>query len=806
MDRKFNRNLRIGYGFSLFILLVVGLVSWLALTKLLKSNHAVDHSTVIIQNLEQILSHMKDAETGQRGYLLTGKSQFLEPFRGATQQALSLTDTVRLLTRDNAVQQKNLSAIRKLIGQRLQILNTMIDKRNTGQLISESELNKGKSAMDDLRSAIARAERDEQHLLQERTERLAHYTELAPVLILLAIGLAAVIGASSYVKVIHDIREKDRLYRELTELQEETAALNEELTAANEEITAANEEITAANEELIATNEELAEAREELVRANDTLEQKVADRTSKLAESEEETQALNEELMAINEELSASNEEITTTNEELFVTNERLNKSQERFRFLLNAIPQQVWTATAEGSLDYVNEVVSDDFGHDGGAVAAQGWQEFVHPDDLPLAIERWMRALYSGREYLTEFRLRFADGQYYWHLARALPLMEGNKPVLWVGTNTNIHQQKTNEYKKDEFLSIASHELKTPLTTVKAFFQLTKREFDEQSKIGSFIGKAERQLDRLGRLIEDLLDVSRINAGKMVYNKADFDFNQMLSDVVEAMQQTTTDHHLEFHTDCVINYHGDQHRIEQVLINLLNNAIKYSPDAHQVSVRCELDEKNIVVSVQDFGIGIAEEHLKGLFDRFYRVDNSSARFQGLGLGLFISDDIVKRHGGSFWIESRLGEGSTFYFLLPLTGKQEFSDIGGDGQTWYEGSYINIRYQPDGQYMDVDWFGYQNYDSVVKGCTILLDLMQKNDCHKVLNDNTHLKGNWSEAADWSAETWFPAMVQGGLKKLAWIYSPGTFSRIAADKSLPPEYDAVQVTFFDDKDAALNWLL
>jgi hypothetical protein len=301
-------------------------------------------------------------------------------------------------------------------------------------------------------------------------------------------------------------------------------------------------------------------------------------------------------------------------------------------------------------------------------------------------------------------------------------------------------------------------------------------------------------------------LDVSKINAGKMIYNNEDFDFGQMLADTVDSIQRTSDQHHIELQSRCNIQFRGDQHRLEQVIINLLNNAIKYAPNANKVIVNCEMENGNVVVSVRDFGIGIAEEHLKGLFDRFYRVDNSSARFQGLGLGLFISNEIVKRHGGSFWIESKLDEGSTFYFLLPLNGKQQFTDVATDNQTYYQGSFINIRYQPDGRYMDVDWLGYQNYESVVKGCEIMLDLMARNNCNWVLNDNTHVKGNWSEAADWGAEVWFPAMAEAGLKKFAWIYSPSTFSRIAANKSLPSEYDAVQVAFFDSKATALQWLI
>jgi PAS domain S-box-containing protein len=201
---------------------------------------------------------------------------------------------------------------------------------------------------------------------------------------------------------------------------------------------------------------------------------------------------------------------------EQVVARQRTEENEKRFLFLLNAMPQQVWTAAPNGSLNYVNDVVTTDFGYSFETVVADGWQSFVHPDDLGDALGKWQRALQTKREYLTEFRLKFDDGNYYWHLARAVPMIEDNNVMFWLGTNTNIHQQKTNENKKDEFISIASHELKTPLTTVKAFFQLSKREAVNSTKLNPFVAKAERQLERLGRLIEDLLDVSKINAGKM--------------------------------------------------------------------------------------------------------------------------------------------------------------------------------------------------------------------------------------------------------------------------------------------------
>lgn len=483
----------------------------------------------------------------------------------------------------------------------------------------------------------------------------------------------------------------------------------------------------------------------------------------------------------------------------------RTEESEKRFRFLLNAMPQQVWTAAPDGSFTYLNEVMIRNFDRPFEDIISQGWEVFIHPDDLPEALSRWQRCLQNKQQYLAEFRLKFSDGAYYWHLARAVPMIENGKVRFWLGTNTNIHQQKVNENMKDEFISIASHELKTPLTTIKGFFQLIKRDVSEHTSLGSFVVKAERQLERLSRLIEDLLDVSKINAGKMVYNKDHFNFSALLADTVESIQHTTTTHQIQLNSGCDIQYYGDQLRIEQVLINLLNNAIKYSPGSQEIVVSCEVDNNNLVVSVEDLGVGIAEEHLKSLFNRFYRVDNSSARFQGLGLGLFIANEIVKRHGGSFWIESVPGMGSTFSFLLPLNGQQEFTDQATDHQTYYEGSFIRIYYQKEQHYLDVEWIGYQNYDSVVKGCGIMMELMQKNNCHSVLNDNSLVKGNWSEAADWGSSVWFPAMAEAGLKRFAWIYSPSTFSRIAANKSLPSGYEAVQVAFFNNREAALSWL-
>ncbi|HTK22127.1 MAG TPA: CHASE3 domain-containing protein, partial [Mucilaginibacter sp.] len=319
MTNKFDRNLRIGYGFSLLIVLAIGFVSFFTLQRLLKSNQAVSHSSEVMQKLERVLSLMKDAETGQRGYLLTGKTNFLEPYNGAYTESITLTDELTRLTSDNPQQQANLASIRGILRQRMDILQQLIDKKKQGHSIDENDLDTGKSAMDALRHAVAKSEADEQLLLDRRTERLNHYNTIVPGFIVLASLIALAVTVYSYQKVTQDIREKDRLRTELEIREQETAALNEELTAANEEITASNEELT-------SINEELTEAREELQSLNESLEKKVEERTQALASSEEETQALNEELSATNEELAAANEELVTINEDLADNERRLQQ------------------------------------------------------------------------------------------------------------------------------------------------------------------------------------------------------------------------------------------------------------------------------------------------------------------------------------------------------------------------------------------------------------------------------------------------------------------------------------------------
>jgi len=230
------------------------------------------------------------------------------------------------------------------------------------------------------------------------------------------------------------------------------------------------------------------------------------------------------------------------------------------------------------------------------------------------------------------------------------------------------IVSRKKAESLKDEFISIASHELKTPLTSAKAYIQLLARSINsgDLSKSQQYLIKAGLQVDRLNELISDLLDISKIETGKMSFNMVKLEMSLAVKNVVETFKDSYPGHEFRTIADVPAIINGDQARIEQVLINLLNNAIKYAPDSLLVEIESGISEGNFILKVRDFGIGIATEKLEVVFDKFYRTSEVERNFSGLGMGLYISREIIRRHRGKLGVTSMAGQGSTFYFEIPI--------------------------------------------------------------------------------------------------------------------------------------------
>jgi PAS domain S-box-containing protein len=565
---------------------------------------------------------------------------------------------------------------------------------------------------------------------------------------------------------------------------------------------ALNEELATANEEISSTNEELQQSQASLHILNEELERRVAYRTKALVESEARLQSMimtSPIGMAV---FRGKNLVIEMANKPMLQIWSR-KREEVIGQELLQVFPEQIGQPFLKMFEDVYETGISISVSEMEVSINTQDGVKKIYVDfqysplyDADRNIEAIMASVINIT-HVVEARKRLEDSE---QEQQALneELAATNEELA-----VSIEELAISEQKKDEFISIASHELKTPLTSIKAFNQLMQRTKDEQ-RLNGFIIKSAEQVYRLEMLINDLLDVTKINAGKMIYNMEPFSFSEMVASSVETAQHISGSHQVILESNEDILYTGDQLRLEQVLHNFLSNAIKYSPHGERVLVNSKVEFDNLVVSVQDFGIGIEEKNLDQLFDRYYRVDNTSMRFEGLGLGLYISSEILKRHDGSFWIESEPGKGATFFFRLPLHSDKKINpQVKTD--TFYQNEHIRISFNSENKRLDVDWIGYQNLDTVQNGGMIMLEMLRINHCSKVLNDNTNVLGSWSEAADWAGTIWFPLMEKAGLKDFAWVYSPSMFSRLAAEKSVDIAIGNVTTQFFTDLQAAEEWL-
>lgn len=229
------------------------------------------------------------------------------------------------------------------------------------------------------------------------------------------------------------------------------------------------------------------------------------------------------------------------------------------------------------------------------------------------------------------------------------------------------IEQQKT------EFLNIASHELKTPITSLSAYIQLLERKMKQVDdlEIGLFIGRIKEQLNNLTSLINDLLDTTRIESDKMTLNKSSFAYPEFVQEVVDSIRPIIPNHTIIFAYSNKIVINADKFRIAQVLTNLLHNAAKYSPDADTIDVSLYQENNNAILAIKDYGIGISDQNIGKIFTKFFRTTAAKAsKVEGLGLGLYISAEIVRKHKGDIWVESERGKGSVFSFSIPIDTKR----------------------------------------------------------------------------------------------------------------------------------------
>ncbi len=367
---------------------------------------------------------------------------------------------------------------------------------------------------------------------------------------------------------------------------------------------------------------------------------------------------------------------------------EALRRREVEFHQLANAMPQIVWTARPDGYLDYYNERWYEFTGFPRGQGGDASWEPILHPEDKPLWRDVWYNAVRAGQPYQLEFRfLDRRTGEYHWFLGRALPVRdEAGQVTKWFGTCTDINDQKHAEEalkeanrRKDEFLAMLAHELRNPLTPIRTGLHILRMTQADDATIHRVQHVMEQQVHHLSRLVDDLLDVSRITRGKIVLRKERVDLATGVSHAVETVRSLMDSQN---HTLTItlppetVHLEADPTRLEQILVNLLNNAAKYTRPGGHVNLTVERVNSTAVIRVRDTGVGMPADLLPKVFDLFTQADRTLDRAQGgLGIGLTLVRRLVQMHGGSIEAYSEgPGQGSEFVVRLPALPKLPSED------------------------------------------------------------------------------------------------------------------------------------
>jgi two-component system sensor histidine kinase VicK len=350
------------------------------------------------------------------------------------------------------------------------------------------------------------------------------------------------------------------------------------------------------------------------------------------------------------------------------ITKQKLEDSSVNFKLLADNISQLAWMGDETGSLYWYNQRWYDFTGTDLEEMQGWGWKSMHHPDHIQRVETKWKKHIENGEIWEDTFPLKNKEGIYRWFLSRAVPLKDQNgKVVKWFGTNTDITEQRLLEQQKDDFISIASHELKTPITSLNASLQLLERMKEKLSPdmLNKLLVQSNRSANKISTLVSELLNVTKLNHGELQLSKTRFNISEMLSNCCNDIR-LEGDYNIIVNGNLKIEVIADEHQIEQIMTNFVNNAVKYAPESKNIYIDVEELKGMAKVSVSDNGPGIPKEKLTHLFERYYRGIESNNKVSGLGLGLYICSEIIKRHNGQIGVNSEQGKGSTFWFMLPV--------------------------------------------------------------------------------------------------------------------------------------------
>jgi PAS domain S-box-containing protein len=338
--------------------------------------------------------------------------------------------------------------------------------------------------------------------------------------------------------------------------------------------------------------------------------------------------------------------------------------SEQKFQLLAEAIPQIVWSVSADGGDAYLSPRWDEYTGQAESEALVDKWRNALHPDDYERWLATWAEAGARRALWQVECRLRRRDGVYRWHLGRSIPHCAPGGPILrWYGTATDIDEQRSAIRSRDDLLATVSHDLRSPLGVITMAADILQRSHRGDRALGAI----ERAAKQMERLIQDLLDMASIESGHLSVAPTTGSVTELIAEAIERIQPLASAKLIALEADVAaepLPAHFDRERVLQVFSNVLGNAVKFTPARGRISIQARgLDARFIQVAISDTGNGIDPAQLPFVFDRFWQAKETARA--GTGLGLAICKGIIERHGGSIWVESELSVGTTFYFTLP---------------------------------------------------------------------------------------------------------------------------------------------
>ncbi|MEN0053119.1 MAG: ATP-binding protein [Mucilaginibacter sp.] len=343
-----------------------------------------------------------------------------------------------------------------------------------------------------------------------------------------------------------------------------------------------------------------------------------------------------------------------------------LMESEDRFRALVTSTSDMIYSMSADLYIMY--QLDGRGFLSDTTEPIDDWISKYIHPDDQEKVKTAAQKAFRNKEMFELEHRVLQADGKIGWTQSRAVPILNDQGEIMeWFGAASDVTNRKMEEERKSDFIGMVSHELKTPLTSLSAYLQMLqgKSKMDKDTFTLGALDQSVKQVRRMTTMINGFLNVSRLESSKINIDRSRFDMAGLVEESEAEAIPMFSSHQLVFAPVEETYVNADRDKISQVINNLISNAVKYSKQGSMINIACITVNGSAQVSVRDKGIGIKQEEISRLFERYYRVEGSQ-HIAGFGIGLYLCCEIIKRHEGKIWAESELGCGSTFYFSLPV--------------------------------------------------------------------------------------------------------------------------------------------